>query len=41
LPGLTRQSILLRKRLLKIDGYAGHPSTPRLRRVFGIGPPKL
>jgi hypothetical protein len=38
---LTRQSIVSLRVVLKIDGYAGHPSTPRLRRVFGIGPPKL
>jgi hypothetical protein len=41
LPGLTRQSISFEKRILaKKDGCPDHPSTPRLRRVFGIGPPK-
>src|SRR5580658_9975218 len=41
LPGLTRQPISFEKRILaKKDGYPDHPSTPRLRRVFGIGPPK-
>src|SRR5579862_1724577 len=38
--GLDPAIHLLRETLAKSDGCPGHPSTLKLRRVLGAGPPK-